>query len=144
MPKASSLGLIRQPDPGNTPKPESTSKWPENAVLSRSSQMVGNTAQHQVLAPGSAVKRSHQLQPLGWRTSAPSVQGTRLLPVPVCVKVSWISSLPQGAQGMQNGVLGAIVRSDNRSHNRNLGGHISNCKPGPVGQGGQGSSLSGC
>lgn len=54
-PIASRLRLMRQQLQQTCPEPESASKWPENAVLSRSSQMVRNMAQCCVSAPGSRV-----------------------------------------------------------------------------------------
>ena len=76
-PTASRLGLMRQPAAENMPQAESASVWQENAVLSRSSQMVGNTAQCYVLAPGSTVStvnRSHQLA-LGHQHLQPRAPG---------------------------------------------------------------------
>ena len=82
--------------------------------------MVGNTAQHRVSAPGSAVKRSRRLQPLGWRTGITCGSGHQATACP-CVCTSELISSPPGCSGCAEWCSGAVARSDNRRSDQELG-----------------------
>lgn len=94
------------------PQAESASMWQENAALSRPSQMVGNTAQCYVLAPGSpvsTVNRSHQLA-LGHQHLQPRAPGY----CPSLCVHKYTDGQPPSVLGAERTVLWVVFPSDHK------------------------------